>query len=227
MSNRIRTVSSLLFAAFLASMVSTFTTRAAAPANDCLSGPNHQTPPGGHWYYRIDRPNSRRCWFLGDEGQYASQTGSRRPSASPSAPTLPRQTAVAIEPPLADARAELPMVTTPTEPAQPEKIIVPDVSPWERPSPLRVRVLEGVTKVMRNGVIDGQSRTESRTKLLPGATDRESAAELPAEDTTAGPLRRRLARLLIILGLSTIGGCLIFRFSAAVGGRRRDVLSSR
>ena len=225
MSNRIRTAPWLLLAAFLASVVSTATTRVAArAANDCLNGPNHQAPPGRHWYYRIDGSSNRRCWFLGDEGQHVIQTGSRRPSAS-SAPALPRQTMAAIQPSLADAQAELSMVMTPTEPAHPEKIteVVPDASPSETLSPPSARDPEGETSVMSNGMIDGQSRTESRTELLPRAADREPAAEVSAKDTTAGPLRVRLALLLIILGLSTIAGCLIFRPSAAIKAGRDGV----
>src|SRR5262249_9358927 len=158
----------------------------------------HQTPPGAHWYYRIDRPNHRKCWFLGDEGQKVSQAGSPRPSASSPSP-LQRQTAAPIQPSLADAHAELPMVTTPAEPPQrfattrmlnPEKVteVVPDASPSKTLSPPSTRDPEGETNVMSNGVIDGQSTTESRTKLLPGVTDGEPGAELSAEETTAGPL---------------------------------------
>ena len=239
MSNQIKTVPSLVFAVFLASVVSTaIACVAARAADDCLNEPKHQTPPGGHWYYRIDRPNHRKCWFLGDEGQHVSQAASPRPSAPSSPLPLPRQTAAPIQPSLADAQAELPMVTTPTE--QPEwfgptrksnseKIteVVPDASPSETLSPPSARDLEGETRVMRNSVIDGQSRTESRTELLPGATDREPAVELSTEETIAGPLRMELALCLIVLGLSTIAGCLIFRLSAAVQAGRRDVLSSR
>ena len=73
MSSRIKTAPSLLVAAFLASVVSTATPCVAARvANDCLSGPKLQAPPGGHWYYRIDRPNNRKCWFVGEEGQSAA-----------------------------------------------------------------------------------------------------------------------------------------------------------
>jgi hypothetical protein len=39
------------------------------PANiafavDCLIAPNSSTPPNGHWYYRTDRTQERRCWHL-------------------------------------------------------------------------------------------------------------------------------------------------------------------
>ncbi len=35
-----------------------------ARANDCLAAPNASAPQGKHWYYRIHRPNSRKCWYL-------------------------------------------------------------------------------------------------------------------------------------------------------------------
>ena len=233
MSNRSKTVPSLVFAAFLACVVSTvIACVAASAAGDCLNEPKHQTRPGGHWYYHIDRPNHRKCWYLGDESQQVSQSGSPRPFAS-SPPPPPRQTAAAIQTSLADAHAELPMVTAPAEPPQwfspttmsnPEKIteVVGDASPSETLSPPGASDLESETRV-----IDGQARTQSRTELLPGATDREPVAELSAEETTAGPLRMGLALLLIVLGLSTIGGCLIFRLSAAAQAGRRNVFSSR
>ena len=105
--------------------------------------------------------------------------------------------------------------------------VVPDVSLSETFSPPSAREPEGATRAMSNGVINGQSRTGSRTELLPGATDQEPAAELSAEETTAGPLRMPLALLLIALGLFTIAGCLIFKLSVAVQTGRRDVFPSR
>ena len=238
MSNQIKMVPSLVLATLLASVVSTVTACIAARAADnCLKEPRHYSPPGSHWYYRFDSPNHRKCWFLGDEGLHVSQAGSPRPSASSSQPPLPQQTAATIQPSLTDAHAEMPMVTTPTEPPQwfgptrmnPEKIteVVPDARPSETLFPPSARDPEGETRVMSNGVIDGESRTESRTELLPRATDREPAAELSAEETTAGPLPARLSLLLIALGLSTIAGSLIFKLSAAVQAGRRDVFRSR
>jgi hypothetical protein len=237
MPNRTKTAVSPIFAAFLASVFSTAIACAAArAADDCLSEPKHQTPPGGHWYYRIDGPNHRQCWYLGDEGQKVSLADSQRLSSSPL--PLRRPTTAAIQPSVADAHAEQPMVMTPTEPPQwfgpartsnPENIteVAPDASPPETLSPPSARDPEGETRVMSNGVIDGESRTESRTELLPRATDREPAAELSAEEATAGPLPTRLALLLIALGLSTIAGSLIFKLSAAVQAGRRDVFRGR
>jgi hypothetical protein len=79
----------------------------------------------------------------------------------------------------------------------PEKIIevVPDASQSKTLSPPSTHDPEGETRVMSNGVINTQSRTESRTELLPGAT-----AELSAQETTAGPLRMGLALLMSCWG---------------------------
>jgi hypothetical protein len=233
-SNRIKTVPSLVLAALLASVVSTdIACVAARAADDCLNEPKHQTPPGGHWYYRIERPSQRKCWYLADEGQHVSQSGSPRPLASSSPPPLPQQSAAAVKPSLADARAELPIATTPAEPPQwfsptamsnPEKFaeVAGDARPSEALSPPSARDPESETRV-----IDGQAGTQSQTELLPAATDREPVAEPSVEETTAGPLRVGLALLLIVLGMSIIGGCLIFGLSAAVPAGRRNVFSSR
>jgi len=35
-----------------------------AYASDCVAAPGAAAPSGQHWYYRIDRPNHRRCWYL-------------------------------------------------------------------------------------------------------------------------------------------------------------------
>jgi hypothetical protein len=38
--------------------------QATTRANDCLAAPNASAPRGQHWYYRIDLPNNRKCWYL-------------------------------------------------------------------------------------------------------------------------------------------------------------------
>jgi hypothetical protein len=41
----------------------------SAPANtalavDCLTAPNSAAPPNNHWYYRTDRTQQRKCWYI-------------------------------------------------------------------------------------------------------------------------------------------------------------------
>lgn len=40
-----------------------------AKADACLARPGASAPKGSHWYYRIERPSGRRCWYLGAANQ--------------------------------------------------------------------------------------------------------------------------------------------------------------
>jgi hypothetical protein len=35
-----------------------------ARADNCLTAPKSSAPTGSHWYYRSDRANQRKCWYL-------------------------------------------------------------------------------------------------------------------------------------------------------------------
>src|SRR5262249_18328988 len=35
-----------------------------ARADDCRSAPNSPAPAGTHWYYRLDWPTQRKCWYV-------------------------------------------------------------------------------------------------------------------------------------------------------------------
>jgi hypothetical protein len=52
----------------------------SAAAGICLTQPNLRAD-GGHWYYRIDRPTQRKCWY-----QQTSRTEARRASSPPAPP---------------------------------------------------------------------------------------------------------------------------------------------
>src|SRR5919204_3581388 len=66
-------------------------------ADNCLSGPKGAVPAGSHWYYRIDRPTKRQCWYLGEAKNKTTKMAARQ-SSSPSAsveadnPVPPQQT---------------------------------------------------------------------------------------------------------------------------------------
>lgn len=50
----------------------------AAEAEECRSRPSALAPIGSHWYYRIDRSNQRRCWFLRSNASGLSRAYSLR-----------------------------------------------------------------------------------------------------------------------------------------------------
>lgn len=108
MSNRTAKFVSAIFASLLAG--APFTTISHSAAAECLSGPKDQTPEGGHWYYRIEHPSQRQCWYLRMEDGKPLQLAS--PSLGPAAKPVPAQTQPAMQRSIADARAELPRDTT-------------------------------------------------------------------------------------------------------------------
>lgn len=59
------------------------TAKAQGKADECLSRPGATTPKGSHWYYRIDRPTNRRCWYLGPAGQKVVQQAAPAERAEP------------------------------------------------------------------------------------------------------------------------------------------------
>jgi hypothetical protein len=105
----------------------------------CLSSPGGTGPEGSHWYYRVDRANSRRCWYLAPRGERARQavTSPAQPSppspsnsSSSSQPSQPSQPAVTRrENRSFGTRAENPIGNrseTSAGPAQEKTFTVPD-----------------------------------------------------------------------------------------------------
>lgn len=77
--------------------------QAATPATDnCLASPKKEAPQGSHWYYRIEHPSNRHCWYLRDEQAASSNASASAPAKSP-----PPDTASAMPGSVANARAEL------------------------------------------------------------------------------------------------------------------------
>jgi hypothetical protein len=48
-------------------------TCAGAASEQCSAKPDSSAPPGSHWYYRIDRVNQRRCWYLSSGDSHIRQ----------------------------------------------------------------------------------------------------------------------------------------------------------
>ena len=83
------------------------------PADDCLTAPKGATPAGGHWYYRIDRATKRKCWYLRDDSDKASDKSARAapqdstPATPPAvAEPAPQQPRTITRKAISDARAE-------------------------------------------------------------------------------------------------------------------------
>ena len=84
-----------VFASLFATMIvlTTLSSRAVLAIDDCISEPNHAAAPGGHWYYRVDRVNQRKCWYVGQAGMKVVRGASRRQSPLQSGPRSQRSIA--------------------------------------------------------------------------------------------------------------------------------------
>jgi hypothetical protein len=68
MPKRITSVDSTVSATFLAAVIALGISCSARAGSGCIQQPNQQPAEGSHWYYHLDRANSRKCWYLGPEG---------------------------------------------------------------------------------------------------------------------------------------------------------------
>jgi hypothetical protein len=113
-------VPAILFLPLGTVLVTAQTSLAEPAADECKTKPGSSAPPGSHWYYRINRTDQRRCWFLGPEGAYV-RSQARETASNVSSPTrTPRanavETARAIPAPMELAQ-RTPLETASTESA--------------------------------------------------------------------------------------------------------------
>jgi hypothetical protein len=79
-----------------------------ARADDCIAAPNSPSPPGKHWFYRLDWATKRKCWYVGPLGrsvQEAPSAAKRRARHLGSVPDRPNQQLQADDRPLSSGEA--------------------------------------------------------------------------------------------------------------------------
>ena len=73
-----RPIGSIAFAsALLVPSLSVAVPASTARASDCVTAPNSSTPKDSHWYYRTDRTQQRKCWYLRAGNQPLQQGAAR------------------------------------------------------------------------------------------------------------------------------------------------------
>ena len=89
-----RPVGSIAFvSALLASGLGVSVPANTAYAVDCLAAPNSSAPQNSHWYYRTDRAQQRKCWYVRATDQPSQQAAGQ--TARNAAPAQPSQSAPA------------------------------------------------------------------------------------------------------------------------------------
>jgi hypothetical protein len=228
MPNRTAKFVSIVFASLVAGAALTTMSHGQTPAaDDCLAGPKDHAPQGGHWYYRIEHPSNRHCWYLRDEHDKVAQTAA--PNASAPAKPMAPATEAAMPRSVADAHAELPAAQTPDAGVSP---------PANAPDPNAQRSIVA-TRWLDPSSVSSSTRPLTGNTNTVAAAPSNSAAALPAavaavplaaadalpEDAEKSPGSIRMVLLAVIGALSLAGlmGGAIFRYGGGTGrSDRRD-----
>jgi hypothetical protein len=225
MSNRTAKFVSVIFAGLLAG--APLATVSYSAAAECLAGPKDQTPEGSHWYYRIEHPSERHCWYLRNGDGKLSQLAS--PIAPPAAKQVLPETAPAIQQSIADAHAELPQRGSATI-GQP----VPATT-FENTPPADASVANTQTSVIASRwpgqpdaaspvspqPVDASPAASAPSNPKPVASRTVAAVPLAAADSSPknqlGSMQMLLTVAMGALSLAVVMGGAIFRF----GSKRR------
>jgi hypothetical protein len=177
----------------------------ARAADDCLAKPDRASPPGTHWFYRLDRANHRRCWYLGDES--ASVHVARAPTPSNKSNVQPVAASDAEPSP------------SPAAPAIASGASQADLSSYWLGVPIPPNSEDRALPSTASA-----ADAEAAPSDIPGMPDKKSpiAAMLAATDAAAAAapaapvrLEEMLALLAGALALAAIAVRVIFKFASA------------
>jgi hypothetical protein len=88
-------------------------------ADECLAAPNAAAPAGSHWYYRLERPTQRKCWYIGEAGRaiHSASPNLRAAAKLPAPP--PAQVAVDQSTPFEPNEPDMPRTQSAWAPSNP------------------------------------------------------------------------------------------------------------
>ncbi|WP_454618697.1 hypothetical protein [Bradyrhizobium cenepequi] len=191
-------------------------------ADTCLSAPKGPTPAGGHWHYRLDRANKRKCWYVRQENDKAAKAASAEQESPPPAETAsPPQPTASISPSVADARAEL--ASPQTDPRQ-RPASAFDNAPSTVGAPgsnslVSARWLDQASMASSGGTKVAAADTAANPPEEPQAEPQPSPPPAPAATAHSTVEKQSTSTLLFImagtLALAGLVGGLIFRLNRA------------
>jgi hypothetical protein len=196
-------------------------------ADSCVAAPTGATPQGGHWYYRIDWPTKRHCWYVRVEREKPlrlapQDSATSAPAASPQAAAAP--------PSVADARAQMPW---------PQAAIAqdPGIAPTQRVPAEAASADHGTDASQRStvasrwpepsevGMAAGTASTtpvspagNPAANVQPGPPMTRPAVTLAAADSSSAKQSSSIAKLLTVivgaLSIVAVMGSSLFRSSS-------------
>lgn len=221
----------------------TVQTSSSGAVEECRTRPGLSTPRGSHWYYRINRPDRRHCWFLAAEGRpvrahgrgtdaAASRPDASTPKSSTPDAELPRPSADAAPARATRAQAAL-MAPSPADVAAAEPRVreagtaTAFAARW--PSPSGVRNLDGSETATANTADAEQQATAiaAQTSMRPVvATERAAPASEGQNVLQQEMMQQQVPQQEVLQTASLAGGAaLALLFFAGwivkAGGRSR------
>ena len=241
---------SAIFASILVGVPLTTTSHGATvAADDCLSGPKGETPPGRHWYYRIDHSTNRQCWYLREEGDKVSQAAPLQiapqqaapQKASPSTQPPAPQADAGMQRSVADARAELPPQTNRNDGTNtPWPAIAPALNNSPRANAAVANASSTVvaSRWPEPSGINSTSSPPPADNLAANVPPNSIAAPSPAvtagnlvtadsSQSQPGPIPRWFVAVVLPLALGSIVASLIFKFGRSRRPRRNSIRARR
>jgi|HubBroStandDraft_6_1064221.scaffolds.fasta_scaffold141280_2 hypothetical protein len=199
-------------------------------ADSCVAAPTGAAPQGGHWYYRIDWPTKRHCWYVRVEREKPLRLAPQ--DSATSAPAVSPQ-AAAAPPSVADARAQMPWpqpgiaqdpAVAPTQrvPAAAAEAVSADqgtdatprstvASRW--PDPSEVSTSAGVASTAPVPAAGNPA-----ANVLPAPPTARPAVTLAAADSSSAKQSSSIAKLLTVivgaLSVVAVMGSSLFRSSS-------------
>jgi hypothetical protein len=221
MSSRAARIASAVFATILTGAPFTAILQVAADAaENCRTEPGDQTPEGKHWYYRIEHPSNRQCWYLRDLDGRPAQAGlAQRPERA----VEPKAETPAPQRSLADAHAELPWPQPRIEQSTTASAQQPQAMPADAanaPAEQRPNVLESTTRGSLIGTRWPDPGANSTLRPQPATSETVAEAQpdqaatpaqaaplaAPAAADTAKPTGSLQTLLMVVAGALALAG---------------------
>jgi hypothetical protein len=193
----------------------------AFAVDECLAAPNAPVPAGSHWYYRLERPTERKCWYVREQRQETRAAPPKmRPTAVAPAPQA-TQTAVDQSAPIEQVERE----TQPTQPAWTPGEQAPTVAFVAQTSdaPASANAIQA-----EQSVTDRPNAQAASSAIAAPDAAGETAGQATIATQTAKPTTPASTRMLLIVPavLAFAGVFARVVFSSAVG-RQRIVVRQR
>jgi hypothetical protein len=202
------------------------TVQPSRAADDCIARPNAPSPPGSHWYYRVDRAAHRECWYLAADG--AKVHPRARQAVLPARASAPKATT--------RSTAQTPAEAVPAEITAGEARAAQDDATaassmrWSN-FPISAPSLDRGPVSMGNNYAEEQSTPDWQDDMpliWPIMTPQDLAAQDPAAAGRAPQFTVTFAQLAAalatVLGLAALIARTLVRLSAA---RKPDRLNAR